>query len=244
MQVSTAYQRVFNRFEIKYLVPQRDAERFLEGLSAYLYPDPHGEGEWGYQVHSVYWDSADLALFWEKVEGLKQRRKLRLRRYGDARDEVFIEIKQRIDRTVQKRRTRWSTDQAVATFGGGSGSGDVVDPEDAVAAEALELYHRYRLRPRMAISYVRRAFFSFYEPGLRITLDRRIRYDPFQLDVAGAFHGGRDLLDPRLTVVELKFNERVPLWLCKAMGHHRFQMLRLSKYCTAVDRAWFGSRLT
>ncbi|HEX6309656.1 MAG TPA: polyphosphate polymerase domain-containing protein [Longimicrobiales bacterium] len=244
--MSTTYQRTFNRYEYKYLVPQRDAAHFIQALEPYLYPDPHCEGEWGYAVHSVYWDSADLVLFWEKVEGLMRRRKLRLRRYGDGSGEVFVEIKQRVDRTVQKRRTRWSVDQAVHIFGGNGSDagGGSIDSDDAVANEALEMYHRHRLKPRMGVSYVRRAFFSRYEPALRITFDRRVRYDPYRLDLTGPVSGGRDMLDPRLTIMELKFNDRVPLWLSRAMQSHRFQMIRLSKYCTAVDRAWFGSRLT
>ncbi|HEX6135323.1 MAG TPA: polyphosphate polymerase domain-containing protein [Longimicrobiales bacterium] len=246
--MSTTYQRTFNRYEYKYIVPQRLAERFIRDQDPYVYPDPHCDGEWGYPVHSVYWDSADLALFWEKIEGLMLRRKLRLRRYGDATDEVFVEIKQRVDRTVQKRRTRWSVGEALHVFGGngngGGSGGGADDPGDAVAAEALEMYYRHRLKPRMCVSYVRRAFFSRFEPGLRITFDRRLRYDPFCLDVSKPVSGGRDLLDPRLTIMEVKFNDRVPLWLSRAMQSHGFQMTRLSKYCTAVDRTWFGNRLT
>lgn len=43
--------------------------------------DPHA-GPQGYPVWSVYYDSSDLRLYWEKIEGLKFRRKLWFRRYG------------------------------------------------------------------------------------------------------------------------------------------------------------------
>ena len=244
--MSTTYQRTFNRYEFKYIIPQRVADAFIRGLDGYLYADPYSDGDWGYPVHSVYWDSAELVLFWEKIEGLMHRRKLRLRRYGDATDEVFVEIKQRVDRTVQKRRTRWSVGEALHVFGrnGNGASRADVDPADAVAAEALEMYYRHRLKPRMCVSYMRRAYFGRFESGLRITFDRRLRYDPFSLDVSKPVSGGRDLLDPRLTIMEIKFNDRVPLWLSRAVQSQGLQMTRLSKYCTAVDRAWFGNRLT
>jgi hypothetical protein len=240
------YQRAFNRYEVKYVVPQRKADAFIQELEPYLVTDPHGRDEWGYMVQSVYWDSDDLALFWEKVEGLERRRKLRLRRYGADSEHVFVEIKQRLDRTVQKRRTQWSLDQARRAFDLGQplSSDDGPDPGDDVGREALEMFHRYRLRPRMSVSYIRKAYFCRYEPGLRITFDRMIRFDPFRLDVSEPSDGGRYMLDPRLTVMEVKFNHRVPVWLCKAAQRRGFEMVRLSKYCTAVDRAWFGSRLT
>ena len=51
----------------------------------------------GYPVTSLYYDTQSLRFYWEKIEGLKFRRKLRIRLYGcpsDAVDEtpVYVEI--------------------------------------------------------------------------------------------------------------------------------------------------------
>jgi hypothetical protein len=51
----------------------------------------------------------DLRFYWEKIEGLRFRRKLRIRHYGDRSTidddiTVFVEIKQRVNRVTQKRR--------------------------------------------------------------------------------------------------------------------------------------------
>ena len=94
-----------NRYEVKYLVATERVPALIAEWSSYTRPDPHSEGEWGYPIYSVYWDTDDFRFFWEKVEGSKYRRKLRFRRYGSA-PEVFIEIKQREDRTLQKRRRK------------------------------------------------------------------------------------------------------------------------------------------
>ncbi len=235
-----------NRFEIKYLVPCREIPGLVAELDPYVYSDPNVDTEWGYPIYSVYWDSPDRYFFWEKIEGLKFRRKLRFRRYGED-SQVFLEIKQRDDRTLQKRRCRLPADRARELFEGlatgrGSLSEDEVDP---VVAEAAVMCHRYRLKPAVAVRYRRRAFFAHFEPGLRITFDTRIQY---RRAVGSAevepFDVGKYVIDPRVSVMEVKFTGRVPLWLARTTSRHGLQMVRMSKYCSAVDREFYGGQLT
>ena len=101
--------RRFNRFELKYLITLQQAEQFKSGLRAYLVPDEHGNNNGRYTVSSLYYDSPGFRCYWEKLDGLRVRRKLRIRRYetgGVLAEEapVFLEIKQRVDRVTQKRR--------------------------------------------------------------------------------------------------------------------------------------------
>ena len=242
--VLTRYQRTFNRFEFKYLVPHRVVARLTDELEGYVHPDPNWTDEWGYPVRSIYWDSDGLALFWEKIEGLKYRRKLRFRTYGDG-SHVFIEIKQRLDRTVQKRRAVWPLERVQEVFGHTPESeSPLVEDDDPIVSEAILLRHRYRLRPRMAIAYSRKAYYGTYEPDLRITFDRRVHYLHTHVDIGQPLEGGKYLVDPRLVIMEIKYSDRIPLWLCKLVSRHGLQMIRLSKYCTAVDFTYFHNRLT
>ena len=239
-------QRTANRFELKYVVAHDRVEPFIEALSPYVVRDRNARDDRGYPVYSVYWDSDEWTLFWEKIEGLKDRRKLRVRRYAGSPD-GFIEIKHRQDRTLQKRRARLPLTTIYRAFRGETDQPlwpDDGDPVDPVVAEAAFLRERYRLRPRMAVSYRRRAFFGAYEPDLRITFDSRLQYDRHALDIAEPFETGRYIIDPRVVIMEVKFNERAPTWLCNLLCSFDFQMTRLSKYCSAVDRAYFGGRLT
>lgn len=234
-----------NRFELKYLIPHDIVPAVTAALAEYTYPDPNSNGRHGYRVHSVYWDSPDLRFFWEKIEGEKYRRKLRFRRYGDLEEEVFVEIKQRTDRTLQKRRVRWPLERVRSTFNSSERLEWTANVQESpIVSEVVCLCHQYRLSPRMAISYRRQAFFAIYEPDLRITFDRRVQYSATELDLDRTFDVGKYVVDPRLVIMEIKFNERVPLWLCKVVSSFGFRIVRLSKYCTAVDREYYGSRLT
>jgi len=101
--------RKFNRFELKYVVPLQAAELFRQALRAYLVPDEHGDAHGRYYLSSLYYDGPDWRFYWEKVDGISFRRKLRIRHYESSgpltgETPVFVEIKQRLNRVTQKRR--------------------------------------------------------------------------------------------------------------------------------------------
>jgi hypothetical protein len=234
------------RFEFKYLVGTMDVPRVVESFGGYLTPDPNSDPAVGYSLYSVYWDSGDFRFFWEKIEGLKQRRKLRLRRYGTGPD-IQIEIKQRIDRTLQKRRLRWPVERVREVFGSmarGSLPAET-DLGHPVAAEAAVLCRRFGLTPRVGVRYRRRAFFGAFEPNLRVTFDSRVQYQAGgDVDLTAPFDVGKYIVDPRSTIMEIKFTGRVPLWLSRLVSTNDLQMIRMSKYCSAVDREYYDGQLT
>lgn len=237
----SSYVRSFNRFELKYFATLEHARHLTSDLATHARPDPHS-GTDGYDVYSLYWDSPELRFFWEKLDGEKYRRKLRFRRYVDA-ELVFVEIKQRIDRTVQKRRTRLALDDALALFDAGAlDAARESATDDAVLREASVLCRENRLAPKVAIRYRRAAWFATFEPDLRVTIDTRLQYDAHELDLRRPFVQGRWLLDPQMCVIEIKYNHRVPGWLLALVKKHGLEVVRFSKYCAAIDRHAFGGR--
>ncbi|MCK6446125.1 MAG: polyphosphate polymerase domain-containing protein [Planctomycetes bacterium] len=243
-ETSGGYVRTFNRFEFKYVVSERQAEALIRDLEPYTTPDPHSPTDRGYPVYSVYWDSPDLVFFWEKIDGQKFRRKLRFRLY-EGSDDAFVEIKQRIDQTVQKRRTRMARTAIHELFGRGPiDAGREHGVTDPVVQEALILCRRHLLEPKLAVSYRRRAFFARYEHDLRITFDTRLQYDARALDVRERFETGKYLLPADRAVLEIKFNGNVPLWLTKLVGKHELLSRRFSKYARSADLEFFDGRHT
>lgn len=238
------YKRSFNRFELKYVIPYTEALEFVEGLGELLIPDPHTGPEGVYRISSTYYDSDDWVCFWEKVDGLKVRRKLRVRRYEDVDDgHGQIEIKQRIDKTVQKRRTRLPLETIFDVLPSPSANarndpGDLA--EDPVVAEALWLVAACDLRPKINIRYQRRAYQAVHDPGLRITIDTRLTCRLHDLDWTGSPEGETFFLPADISVLEIKFNHSVPLWLTTWVAHFECELRRLSKYCAGIDNLIFG----
>ena len=126
--------------------------------------------------------------------------------------------------------------------GYGSLPTEAVDP---VVAEAAVLCHRRRLAPRIGVRYQRRAFNGVYEPGLRVTFDTRVQYRRVERGTAvEPFDVGKYIVDPRITIMEVKFTGLVPLWLARTVTRFNLQMVRMSKYCSAVDQEYYGGQLT
>ena len=245
MSINEPYVRTFNRYELKYLLPHARAMAFLADLAGYCSVDPHSDPQRGYPVYSLYWDSSDFDAFWEKIDGQKYRRKLRFRRYANDDDSVFVEIKQRIDRTVQKRRMRMPLDKVSRVFTPrGVDTTAEYEIEDSVGQEALFLAHKLDLRPMMAVLYRRMAYFGNYDAELRITLDSRVQYDSHALDIAKPFETGKYVLAPEVSVLEIKYNNHVPIWLTKLVARHELPIVRYSKYCSAIDRQYFNGTYT
>ncbi len=230
--------RAFNRFELKYIADRRLVESFRAQLAAKLERDAHGVDGF-YPIWSCYYDTHDLRFFWEKIDGERFRRKLRIRHYGSP-DEltddapVWVEIKQRVNRVTQKRRVRLAYREALQLCAGREP--EACDERDRpVIEEMAAMVGQFHLRPITVIGYVREAYLGrAEESGLRVTIDSRIRARDRDLDLrASGEH--RFIVQPHLSVVEIKVNERVPYWLTELVARNNLSLTRISKYCQSVQ---------
>lgn len=235
---SGASLRSFNRFELKYLADRELVPLLRAELAARLDRDrfsPHGT----YQVWSRYYDTRDLRFYWEKIDGIRFRRKLRIRHYGEPRaltreSPVWVEIKQRVNRVTQKRRARLHYAAALELCRGGElQAADSMDA--AVVDEVVTMVGELDLRPTTIVGYVREPFVGRdSDTGLRVTIDSRIRGRDRDLDLS-LETGNRFAVRPDLSIVEVKVNERVPTWLTDRIARHNLQLVRVSKYCQSVE---------
>jgi SPX domain protein involved in polyphosphate accumulation len=243
---SSALQAVRSRerFELKYLLSREQAAALAAEVAPYMDEDSHGAGD-PYAITSLYYDTPDLRCYWEKVDGLRYRRKLRIRHYegrSELRPEttVFVEIKQRVNRTVQKRRAGFPYAVACALC-----EGEEIECDAArgpFVREVQAFVDTQRLQPTAITSYFRRALVgTVYDPGLRITFDTDIRYRVVDLDLASR-NPGHHMLHPERVLLEVKANERIPRWLAALVGEFNARVVRISKYCQGIEAAGCAPR--
>lgn len=176
--------RRFNRFELKYIIPAKIRDMLVGELQRNMVADEHGDGQGCYRLSSLYYDSPNYSAYWSKIEGIKYRRKLRLRTYGTVVDPQthlgMVEIKQRINKTVQKRRLATTLPHALALCRADRSRSPFESPEDEQLAQEVELLVlSQNLQPACHISYLRQAWAgSIYESGLRITFDEQLQVTP------------------------------------------------------------------
>ncbi|NKS32878.1 vacuolar transporter [Prescottella equi] len=228
----------FNRYEIKYLAEERDVPRLREALAAHMAADefsPVG----GYPVTSLYYDTRNLRFYWEKIEGLRFRRKLRVRLYGrpsEATDAtpVYVEIKQRVNRVTQKRRIQLPYAQA-RQLCDERRSIEHDDRQRAFVGEVSTLVGNLDLVPTVTTGYLREAFVGTEaDLGLRVTIDHRVHGRDRDFHFASTSEN-RFIIPPHLCIVEIKANERVPYWVTDLTARLDMSVVRVSKYCQSVE---------
>ncbi len=237
-QRALAAIRKFNRFELKYMVDRGQISSFRADLPDRLERDAHGVNGF-YPVWSLYYDTRDLRFYWEKIDGERFRRKLRIRSYGPpdaltATSPVWVEIKQRVNRVTQKRRVRLTYAEARALCNGREPAA-YPDADSSFVEEVLTLTGALQLRPVTIVGYVREAYIGLEEDsGLRLTIDTRVRGRDRDLEI-GAPAENRFIIPPHLSIVEVKVNERLPYWLTELIARHNFSLMRVSKYCQSIE---------
>ncbi|SDH55635.1 VTC domain-containing protein [Sinosporangium album] len=228
----------FNRYEIKYLIDVGQVDELREEMERRMERDRYCPDE-GYKIWSVYYDTRRLRFYWEKIEGLKFRRKLRIRHYGDrfaatGETPVFVEIKQRVNRVTQKRRVRLPYADALRLCDGRQ----MVEYEPGQRGfleEVLDLVSRLELHSTAMTGYTRHAYVGRdADAGLRVTFDRRVRGRDRDFHLS-ADAENRLIVPARKAIMEVKANERVPYWFTDLAAARNLQVVRVSKYCQSVE---------
>ncbi|MEG1773510.1 MAG: VTC domain-containing protein, partial [Oscillospiraceae bacterium] len=103
-------QAVFNRYEKKYLMPEAIYYELRSKLRARMQEDQYGL----HTICNIYYDTPDDALIRRSIEQPVYKEKLRLRSYGIPTPEsgVFLEIKKKYQKTVNKRRIQLTLQEA------------------------------------------------------------------------------------------------------------------------------------
>ena len=220
---------VMERYEYKYLLDAEQTRYLRRCLNGHMQPDAYGRTS----IASLYYDTPDHRLIRRSLEKPAYKEKLRLRSYGLATEDspVFLELKRKADGIVYKRRIQCDTARAERFMEGGDpfGAGGQINRELAAFRDQYRL-----LEPSCLIIYDRTAYF---EPGgdLRLTIDENPRYrtEGLALDLS---MDGRLLLDPGWTILEVKLQQAMPLWLSSILSGGNIYKTSFSKYGEAYRR--------
>lgn len=159
------------RVEKKYPINVIDMENLKKRLGAVLQSDPHN-GENGYIVRSLYFDSHRDMDYYAKADGLDNRKKIRLRIYSPADTSVKLEVKEKVDGRQRKRSLSISREEAERLIAGDFG---FLLETDSPLAKTLYCYMvKEGYRPKCIVEYDRYAFIH-RSNDTRITFDQNLR---------------------------------------------------------------------
>ena len=159
-----------SRREIKYAFERMDVGKMRRLLEVNCRRLVHNERI--SVVRSIYFDDARLSACRANLNGLSDRRKLRLRWYDTPKpqNEFFFEIKWRDNRITGKHRLQMRSDRPVADLT----YSEIRRNLEAIAPEYLMRDVLMYPEPIVIVQYNREHFAS--DDGLRITLDYDLTY--------------------------------------------------------------------
>ena len=220
------------RHEIKHYISLTDYYVLRQRLRVMLKPDPHAGADGEYHIRSLYFDTPEDTALREKLDGVKDRDKFRIRYYNADTSFIHLEKKSKRADLCVKSSANLTKEQAQAIV-----DGDLEWMKTSEAPLVRELYEQMcqkNLRPRTIVDYDRNPF--VYPAGnVRVTLDHHIR--------SGLL--GTDFLNPDaitipaaedVIILEVKWDEFLPEIVKDAVRLNSRNASTFSKY--AVCRAY------
>ena len=224
-----AYQSVFKRYELKYLLTAEQKQQILQAMEPYMALDQYGRTT----IRNIYLDTDNYRLIRRSIEKPAYKEKIRLRSYQRAGGgiPVFVELKKKYRDVVFKRRLTLPEDPALAWVKGNRPEGQT----SQIADEIDYFIHFYgTLQPAVYLCYDREAYYSRDGSDFRITFDDTIlcRRTDMTLD---SDPSGTPLIPEDKVLMEVKCAGGLPLWLTKVLTAEKIYKTSFSKYGTAYE---------
>ena len=218
------------RHEEKFIIDFRQYLMLRNRAMRILSPDPHGN-QGSYVITSLYYDDPLNTALYEKLDGLPEHSKFRIRTYDFSDRIIKLERKDKHGILTEKVDAPISRKQIELLDG-------TATPLEAFENAAFDLAVQIRskgLQPKVAVRYRRDAFFH---PGsdFRLTFDTELETiapDPealFNADVRGL-----PVLDGNSVVMEIKYGAYIPNFARKLTNVNGRQ-LSVSKYALCREK--------
>ncbi len=228
------------RYELKYRIRETKARAIAQYLQSYISPDQYARKRPGheYPISSLYFDSNDLHLCKETLEGRKNRFKLRIRCYDDDPQSIcFFEIKRRINTVIFKTRTRIPKVHLLDAIRGNMISSELYKRD----RETLDQFNFYlqtlRANPILSVRYMREAYEGDSSNRVRITFDRELAFKAVDTPVVSVSGQGWHTVPMDFVILEIKFTDRYPCWLTDMVKIFDLKQTAMSKYVSSVKQS-------
>ncbi len=160
------------RHEYKHYITHGDFLVLKSRLSALMETDPHAGPEGTYTIRSLYFDTPSDRILREKLDGLENRTKFRIRCYNNDFSFIRLEKKIKWNSLGTKEMAPLTIDETASLIAGNTSI--LESRSEPVLQELNAAMKTEQLRPKTLIVYDRIPF--LYGPGnVRVTLDYHIR---------------------------------------------------------------------
>ena len=212
------------RHEYKYLISAASARLLKARLPHIMHRDSHtGLGE-RYTIRSLYFDDSHRTAYEEKMDGICDRVKYRIRYYND--DPTFIRLEKKEKHNDLTKKTGQTITQQQAQR-----LQKLLPVREGLA---MELHLNRQLRPSVLVEYDRTPFVCS-AGNTRVTLDENLRTRPCCTDLFASSAAMLPVLEPGQVILEVKFDDYMPKHLAAALSDIPKHAMAISKYALCMQ---------
>lgn len=216
------------RHEYKYLISGAACRLLKSRLRAFMRRDSHAGPTGQYTIRSLYFDDPCAAAYEEKMSGIKERTKYRIRYYNYDPSVIRLERKEKHGNLTKKAGQTITAAQAQILTD--HGSAQLTD----LAEELRQRCLLEGFRPRCLVDYDRTAFVCA-NGNTRITLDENLRTRPFDTRLFASEQAMIPVLEPDQVILEVKFDNFLPGYLGEILADIPKAQIAISKYVLCMN---------
>lgn len=232
---NTARIEAMYRNEWKYYISLWEGEMLKRRLLPFMELDPHAENG-QYTIRSLYFDDYWDSAYTEKLMGVADRKKWRVRIYNYSDAGIRLERKKKKNSYIFKESAPLSRQEFEWILEG--------KYEFLLQSRynlCREFYYECMVnlqRPKVVVDYERTPLIR-REGDVRVTFDRDVRAAAFNYNIFDPQLPTRAMLDPDMMVLEVKFTELLPSVIQELLPLDGQQFSAISKYTLCYEAAFF-----
>ncbi|MDQ0091538.1 hypothetical protein J2T12_004975 [Paenibacillus anaericanus] len=215
------------RHELKFMINRQQYFIIRQRLKSIVEQDAHVGPTGEYHIRSLYFDDINNTALHEKLGGIRDRAKYRIRIYNNSDNLIHFEKKVKFNDYIAKLKEPLTRDMYNSIV---SGNFEVLNVPDKPLLR--ELYYEMRnnlLRPKVIVDYVREPYVC-HNGNVRITFDKELRTGLNSTDIFDEALNSVPAIDDHLIILEVKYDEYIPEYIRAALQLEGLNQQSASKY--------------
>lgn len=222
------------RYELKFLMNKKTAHLLKYRLSLLMDIDSFSKNEDGsYYIRSLYFDDIFDKAYYEKIDGVEEREKYRIRFYNFDESYIIIEIKGKKGNLGYKEQDRITKEECLFLIDGECDKININNRE--VLERFINDIKMKHLVPSVIVDYNRLAF-TYPIADVRITFDSEIASGKYNYDLFDKDMNLYNILEDNDVILEVKYNDFLPKMICDLVNDVPSVRISMSKFAMCREK--------
>ncbi len=221
------------RHEIKLLLSYADYIALAQKLKCVTFLDKYTQENGDYFIRSLYLDDVYNSAYNEKIDGVNNRKKYRIRCYNNSKDIIKFECKYKYNNRIHKVSFGISYEQYQMFMN--KDYDFLLEIDHPLAKEVYGLVTYKQLSPSVIVDYDREAYLHRLS-NTRLTFDKNLHSGVSSFDIYDENLVTLPTFPNGSVIFEIKYDEFLPAHIAAIISSVNGFEMSLSKYCICKEK--------